>query len=292
MRPAVLALAFALGACGSNGGSADPSSTDVRLIGELTLHQLLPPDWTHAWGAFLDPSSPLAPTDAESALTPLPEPTPAVGTCVIVTAETCELQCPQDTVCQWNRCETTKPLPFVEAGLVHVTGGRGPLSPMSLAFVPETGIYVSAPPPGPGFLFTGGEIVDITFDGGGPLPMMHAQFESPAPLKVTSPDLEALHLPASGPLHLGWNAVHSTALEFVLSVSSNTTGDTRIARCTLEDDGSFDVPPEILAQLPPPPRSIHLELSRLNRQVSPADSNHAVLIHGGFTAGGNGSDER
>jgi hypothetical protein len=291
MRWAALTLAVALGGCDSNGGSVEPSIGDVRLIGELTLHELLPPDWTHAWAAFLDPSGPLAPADAESALTTLPEPTPSVGTCEVITAETCQLRCPPGTICRWNRCETTKPQPFVEAGLVHVTGGRGPLSPMSLAFGPQTGIYGSVPPPGPGFLFTGGEIVDITFDGGGPLPGMHAQFESPAPLEVTEPDLEALHLPTSGPLHLAWNAAHRTALELALGASSNTNADSRIVRCTLEDNGAFDVAPEILGQLPPPPRSIHLELSRLNRQVSPAGLNRAVLIHGGFTAGGNGSDE-
>jgi hypothetical protein len=290
MRSAAVALMLGLGACSGDGGSQKTSLADARLIGELTLHELLPPDWTHAWAAFLDPSGPLAPEDAESALTMLPEPTPAVGACEIVTAATCNLQCPQDTICQWNRCVTTKPLRYIEAGMIHVSGGQGPLSPMSFTFGPEGGIYESAPPPGPGFLFTGGEIIDILFDGSGPLPAMHAQFESPAALEVTSPDLRALHLPKSGALHLAWNGVHRTALEFVLSVSSNTSSDASIVRCTLADDGVFDVGPEILAQLPPPPRSIHLELSRLNRQVSPAGPNHGILIHGGFTVGANGTD--
>jgi hypothetical protein len=289
MRSAAVAIAFAFGACGSDESGVETSIGGSRLIGELSLHELWPPDWTHAWGAFLDPSGPLPPADAESALLTLPEQTPAVGACEIITAATCDVPCPQDAACQWNRCVPRKPLRFVEAGMMHVTGGRGPLSPMSLGFDSENGLYDSAPAPGPGFLFTGGEVLDITFDGGGPLPAMHAQFETPAPLEVASPDLQRLQLPVSGPLHLAWNPVHRTPLELVLSASKANSAPS-IVRCTLEDNGAFDVAPEILAQLPPPPRSIHLELSRLNREAFSTGPNRAVLIHGGFTLVGNSSE--
>jgi hypothetical protein len=287
MRPSAVALVLAMGACGSDG---KPEVTDVRLMGELMLHEILPPDWTHAWAVFLSPSGPVVPANAESLLTAIPEPTPAVGACEIISAETCHIQCPKDYVCEWNRCVSKRPLPFVTGGLVRVTGGRGPLSPMSLQFGDEFGVYESTPAPGPGFLYAGGEIIDIAFEGGGPMPAMNAQFESPAPLEITSPDLGALYLPSSGPLHVAWKPLHRTALVLIVSASSNTTGDTRIVRCTLEDNGVFDVGPEMIAQLPPPPRVIHVELSRLNRQLLPVGQNRSILIHGGFTAGGNASE--
>ncbi|MCU1283549.1 MAG: hypothetical protein JWM53_7095 [bacterium] len=292
MRPAILllALALALGACSGSGGSDPPSLADPRLIGELTLHELFPPNWTHAWAVFLDPSGPLPPANADAALTMVPKTTPAVGQCELITESTCTIQCPADTVCHWGSCANAKPLPLVDAGLVHVTGGMGPSSPMSLAFAPPFGIYESTPPPGPAYLFAGGEILDISFDGGGPIPPIQTKLETPVWLDVTAPDLRAVHLPKAGALHVAWNGVHRTAIEFVLVVSSNTSGASVIVRCTLEDTGTFDLAPELIAQVPPPPRSVHLELSRLTRQLAPAGSNRSVLLHGGFTVAGNGTD--
>jgi hypothetical protein len=283
VRPVAIVFALALGACGGGAGAKAPTLDEIHLIGELSLHELFPPDWTHAWAAFLDPSGRMPLQNAESVFAVVPEPTPAVGQCEVIGAATCDIACPEDTVCQWNRCGATKPPKLVDAGAIRITRGHGPLAPMSLAYDADGGFYLSTPNPGPGFLFTGGEIVAISFDGGGPLPAIQAQFESPAWLDVTAPDSNALRLPTSGPLHVAWSAVHRTALELTLNASSTANGDTRIIRCTVEDNGAFDVGPEMLAQLPPPPRRLHFELSRLTRQPAPAGPHQAVLIHGGFT---------
>jgi hypothetical protein len=290
MRWLVLAMGLALGGCSDGVRAADSADAEIHLIGELSLHELFPPDWTHASAGFLDPSRPLPLQNAESAYSVTPEPEPAIGACEVIGATTCKIACPADTVCQWNRCGALKPLKLVDAGEIRVSGGRGPQSPMSLVFVGAQGNYVSTPAPGPGFLFSGGEIVAISFAGGGTLPALRAQFETPEWLDVSAPDVNAFRLPASGALHVAWSAGHRTALELIVSASSTATEDTRIIRCSVADSGAFDVGPELLAQLPPPPRRLHFELSRLTRQLVAAGPHQAVLIHGGFTIVANSND--
>jgi hypothetical protein len=290
MRLVALAAGLVLAGCGSGARANDSAKAEVHLIGELSLHELYPPDWTHASAGFLDPAGPLPLQNAESAYSITPEPEPAVGACELIGAATCNIACPADAICQWNRCGATKPLNFVDAGAIHVTRGQGPSSPMSLVFDKAQRIYVSTPAPGPGFLFNGGEIVAISFDGGGVLPALGAQFATPEWLDVSAPDVNALRLPTRGALHVTWSATHRTALELLLMASSTATGDTRIIRCSVADHGAFDVGPELLAQLPPPPRRLHFELSRLTRQLVAAGPNQAVLIHGGFTIVANSDD--
>src|SRR5262249_39282079 len=150
------------------------------------------PDWTHAWAAFLDPAHTVARDNAESALVPRPQLTATVGSCVVSAAGPCHVACPTGTVCDGDHCAATTQLDFIDAGPILVTGGGGALSPMSLAFEADTGIYLSTPPPGPGRLFSGGEILDVAFAGGGPVAPTQMRFQAPTAFRVTAPNLAAL----------------------------------------------------------------------------------------------------
>jgi hypothetical protein len=61
-------------------------------------------------------------------------------------------------------------------------------------------------------------------------------------------------------------------------------------RCRALDTGAYAIPATVLAALPAPPRSLHLEASRDALLVVPTGGGAGVLVHAGYTVAMDGGD--
>src|SRR5262249_31558207 len=180
-----------------------------------------------------------------------------------------------------------------DAGPLDVMGGQGSLEPMTMRFDPPSGLYVSTPRPGPGLLFTGGESLEITLGGGTDIPASRGTIVTPARIQLAAPALDPLRLPSSGPLHVAWTPGNAEFLEILLTVASavDATSWTSV-RCLTDDSGQYDMPVEVLATLPPTPRTLHLEVTRNAERVIAIGGARGILIHTGTTLATNSTENQ
>jgi hypothetical protein len=271
MRTSAL-LALLIG-CGNT-----PHPQEVtRVDGEVTLHEF-DSGWTHAWAVFVDGGVPLDEVRYDSILSLPPTPFATVGACEVTRRPSCGGPCPGGWCYADGECRIYPPRRYLDDGplrIINVAGG--PVADVRLAFDAATGLYDSTPPPGAYLVFRGGESLSVSLSG-----RWSTTLDAPERLALVSPGAP-LRVPTDGPLHFAWTAGEAELVEILLVVSSDSDGDWLQVRCRADDVGAFDLPAEILAQAPPPPRSARVEVTRNAEDVVPTRAGGGVLVHAGYT---------
>lgn len=265
---------------------APPPAAITLLAGEVHLHQF--PLGGHAWAAFIDPPLPLSGVHGDSVTEIDTAPTLVDEACTLFVAPHCNPNCAGATYC--SAPNTCAPLPtwtYIDAGEVDVTGSS--LLPRIRLSADATGTYVADPMPGKIQLYAGGELLTIG-DTTATLAFSE-QLPAPVPVAVTTPDLTApLHVPSSGPLAFAWVTQHTDEMVVRVYVSSATAGSAYI-RCDTTDTGALTVGADLIAMLPPPPRTTRVEVERVEQRIVPtATPGVGVLVHAAQTSWENGSD--
>jgi hypothetical protein len=166
----------------------------------------------------------------------------------------------------------------VDAGPVHILGGAR-IADLELRYSANQHTYLPSQSPD-GAVFAGGEALSV--DGsGGAAPGFQGAVTAPVPLVLTQP--------ASRPrlgdadFTVAWVPDRSTRIAITL-IASTTDGRVGLIVCTaFDEDVQAVLPASLIAQLPPPPRDLQLEVSR--DSIALADSAHTglgVLLHAGF----------
>lgn len=278
-------VAGALAGCGAGGaGAADgpaldggaPAAPITALVGEVHLHQF--PLGSHAWAAFDQVPVPVAEVTTDTLHEIEPTPTLVEGPCALYQTPACSPVCAPGTYCaSTNRCAPLEPVLDVDDGPVDVQGSQ--LWPdIRLTFSSVTSPYVSVPAPGDVQLFAGGE--RLAYRGGEGALAFAGTVVAPREVIVTAPDLtQPLRFPTAAPLAIAW--VGEGADEIVVFLhASQESGTTAYVRCVTADVGTLDVPADIMAALPPPPRSIRLEVERDEQRIAATEtSGLGVLVH-------------
>jgi hypothetical protein len=298
--PALLVLALA--GCGAAPGAeaavdagpsvALPRDPVTSLIGELHLHEF--PLGGHAWAAFIDTPVPVAGVSSDQLVVLDTAPTATAGSCILFGSPVCHTDCGPSAFCYApDTCRPFTPLKYLDGGAIDITGSR--LHPrIHLWYTDADTGYASDPPPGADLLFAGGELLRV--DGGAGATRLAGVIPAPEPVVVRAPDLTApLHIPTSTPLDVRWDASGAAEVVILISVSRQGgaagEGDYATIRCVGPDGGEATVPASLLAALPPPPRSVRLEVERDNqlflKTVTPGVG---VLVHAAFSAWENGAE--
>jgi len=261
---------------------APPKASAVTVLsGEITLHEFV--GWTHAWAVFLDPGVPVASVRDTEILSLPPTPSTHVGACEIWHRPTCN-DCRDGTFCQADGVCTAYPVrSYADVGPIDVSGGHGP---MTMSFAPRSQLYESTPPPGPAYLFDGGESLEVAFQD------QRVTLAAPQFLSLQSPSLTPFRIPAQGDLSFAWSAGDAELIEIFVDASSSVDYmQATSLRCLGNDGGTFTIPAAVLAELPPPPRTTHLEVTRNVDRIVPLGGDRGVLIHAGFTVAADGADQ-
>jgi hypothetical protein len=288
---ALLATSYLVAGCGGATTPRLSTATVDRLVGEVTIHEF--PDWTHAWAVFLTDGVPFAQVRYDSILHPPPHASMQLGACEVIRGPVCHVPCGSRAYCQADdHCMPYPERTGIDAGTLSVVGGRGSLEPMTMRFDAASALYDSTPPPGPGLVFAGGEPLTIALEGGSGVPASRTTLTTPPPLALIAPSLDPFLLPPAGPLHFSWTPGNAEFLEILLVASSNADASRWTSiRCLTDDGGDYDMPVDVLATLPAPPRSLHLEVTRNAEQVVPTDARNGILIHAGYTVATNTVDD-
>lgn len=294
-RPSIaLLLALAVAACGQSPGATDepgavrlPLEPVTRLTGELHLHQF--PLGAHAWAAFVAEPIPVEKVNGDQLFSLGTAVTASEGACRLWRRPRCPAGCAPGTYCTANdTCTPVVNPAYIDGGAIRVTGSRVK-DPIQLWFEGAQTSYRADPPPGQLPLFGGGELLRI--DGGSGATRLQGVLAAPAPLTIKSPAPDKpLHLPQDDALPVTWDP--GVAALVVVAVSASTAeGDWANIRCVGPDAGQLTVPPSLMGMLPPPPRTIRLEVERDNevllKTVTPGVG---LLTHAAFSAWINGSD--
>jgi hypothetical protein len=250
-----LALACVMSACGAH----EPPITS--LAGEIHLHQYA--DGAHLSALFIDPPTPLAQTSFDSALPALPPGVYDQGDCTAYSLEACAgpSGCPSP--------------PVLNGGPIAVDGLP---MPIDFTYDPAMQIYTEYTILGP--FLPGGIDAQIVASGQGVIPAFGGTVQLPQPFNPSSTIEAGLE---SG-LQASWTPSNDgTQVKILLSVVP-MTGYSVVATCTVDDSlGTYRVPDDLLALMPPAPRTLQLELSRYRLINMPLGDGRGVVVHGGFS---------
>jgi hypothetical protein len=271
---------------GVRGGGANIT----HLAGALFLHEF--PASGHGTLNVVEKPISLAELDGREPFSLRYEPAARQGSCWLFLPPSCAPACAPSKLCTGpNQCTPITPLLNLDIGELQVTGSAtAPL--IRLWFIAPESSYGVDPAPGAAKLYAGGERLEIT-GGRGPY-ALHGSWPAPAPVVVYEPaEQQPLHLPTAGPFTLRWEPAGSS-LMVVQLITSGRDGAWGNIRCLVPDSGSFTVPGELIAALPPPPRSVRYELERDEELLLPLPLGPGVgmLVHAGFTAWQNGTDPK
>ncbi len=245
-----LALAFSGLLAGACGGAPSISSR----AGEVHLHQYS--TGAHLSALFLDPPTPLAQTEFDSALPSVNAPVFDDGTCRVFVVRTCT-DCPA--------------LSVVDGGDVDVAGLP---RPVDLAFHRDLGGYDDLVVDGQ--FLAGGAQAKVTSLGSERVPAFEASVRIPQPIAPST----TLESGLAGGLEVGWTPAGGD-VKIALTVVP-IAGDVAAVTCVADEAaGRFRMSDAALALLPPPPRQLQLEVSRYQLLDVPLGDGRGVVVHGG-----------
>jgi hypothetical protein len=276
---AIVLLAF--GACGP-GGTPDAGAPDARaasvteLVGEVHLHQF--PRGSHAWAAFLRDPLPAGVVHSHTIVDLEPPASEYVGACALYETPRCDPPCGSGTWCAaTDRCAPLEPLVFVDGGEVRVAGSTV-VPEIRMWFESEGATYLSSPAPGDSQLFAGGDLLGI--QGGRGELAFAVDVRAPLAVEVTSPDLSAaVSVQADRDFEIVWASAGQGTVVVTL-LASRDDGRAAHIRCLSADAGALSIARALLARLPPPPRSMRLEVDRDEERVAQVARRGAgVLVH-------------
>ncbi len=263
-----------------NPASEVPVPFVSRLTGEVHVHQF--PQGGHAWASFLSTPVPLAGINGDQLVNLEFAPTQREGRCTLYLPPHCTPACTATALCLGqNSCVPLTPLPDVDAGEVRVTGSL--LHPtIRLWFAGPDTPYDADPRPGATLLYTGGETLRVA--GGTGRFAFAGDIPAPMPVIVTAPDLTLpLRFFPAQDLTVTWQPAGAQLVLLQLVISTGDRGSGHI-RCLSPDSGKLTVPRDLMASLPPPPRSIRFELERdEERLLTSQNPDVGILTHATYT---------
>lgn len=257
----------------------------TALVGEVHLHEF--PAGGHAWASFVRDPVPLA-SALGGTLTEIdPAVTSVAGACALYVLPSCAACAASEYCLARDRCATLPEFHYVGAGAVAVTGST--VVPLIRIWPEGTdGAYVADPAPGAQRLFAGGET--LAFRGGDGANAFVAELPAPGPVEVLAPDLVTdLRVPLDGAMDVRWAPPASD--EVVVRVLVSSASASAWIRCDTASATAITIPAELIASLPPPPRTTRLEVERIEQRVVPtARAGLGVLVHAAQTTWKNGND--
>jgi hypothetical protein len=260
----IAGLAFAAGCGGS--ASVDPPS---RIYGEVHIHEFN--GGAHPGALFVMTPVPTSATSGDS-LFPA-KTTSESGNCSLTLS--------------WAVAEPDTFPRLVDGGLVRIRNGNT-VSEVDLVFDGTASTYVPMPPLPPGIgIFTGGEQLLVS-GAGAVAPTFAGSVAAPQPLVLTEP--ATLSIDPGADLSIRWVPGDAEQVDAALVVS---TEDGRIATidCVAPDQaGQLALPQMFVAQLPPRPRDLHLEVGREVVVTARGPGETGVLVHAGYVVSLDGHD--
>jgi hypothetical protein len=169
---------------------------------------------------------------------------------------------------------------LVGAGLIRIVNGHG-IAEVDLTFdgAARTYLPIVPLPPDRG-IFIGGETLTISAAGGAAGAFTGA-IVAPRPLTLTGP--ATLAIADDQDLPITWVPDDATQIGATL-VASTSDGRWTLVSCTSADAaGRLVLPKALLAQLPPAPRDLQLQVSRAQLGTASGPGDTGVLLHAGYT---------
>jgi hypothetical protein len=251
---ATLLMALAAAACGCG-----ESHLDSR-VGEVHLHQY--PSGGIVSTLFVNPPTPLANTELDSALPNVYTPAQVSGPCKLILIGSCAPHCaPPDPV---------------DGGTVEIDGLEQPLS---LSFNPRSGSYADLKTDALGA--AAGTAVQVRATGAAHIAAFSGEIALPLPLNATT----TLDQGLSGGLEIDWTPADPGASILIELTVVPRMGSGAIVRCILDHDhdnglARFRVPDELLASVPAAPRLLDLEVARFHLDNVATGGGRSVVLHG------------
>jgi hypothetical protein len=244
------------GCAGDASTATDPLSTRV---GELHLHQYASSGI--AASLFVDPPTPLAQTDLDSALPNVYTPALIDGPCKAIIYGSCAPDCaPPDPVDGGS---------LSVAGLAH---------PLELRFDPRSGGYLQVKTSD--LAEAAGAQVTVRSTGTAEIPGFEGVVELPRALDAAS----TLDAGIDDGLELSWTPADPGTKILVELTVVPRMGTAVIARCILDDEAArLALPLAVMALMPRGPRQIDLEISRYRLVDVPVGGGRSVVLHGSDT---------
>jgi hypothetical protein len=250
-----LALGLLAAGCGNS-----PQQASASLFGEVHVHGFA--GGAHPAALFIARPVPSSQADGDDLFPPVT--TRTEGDCKLTLQATEMAAAPS-----WPR--------LVDAGTVRIAGGAEQPD-VELVFDAQQTTYRPSPPLEPGHgIFDGGETLHISAPGGD-APAFEGTIAAPVPIAVTS----GLEAPNGSDLIVTWIPDHAERVDATL-LASTDSGHWAMIDCLAPDEGGrVTVPASLLAELPPPPRDLELDVSRDRLAVAHAADGSGVLMHTGF----------
>ncbi len=247
-------LALCLPACALACGSS-PEAIATR-IGEVHLHRY--PSGGIVSTLFVDPPTPIAQTELDSALPNVYTPARTDGSCRLIVIGSCA-----------PRCAPPDP---VDGGAVVVDGLAHALE---LTFDPKSGSYEPIQTDDLGA--AAGALVTVRSPGAPHVAAFDGAVALPRRLTAAS----TLDAGLSRGLEASWTPADPGARILVDLTVVPRTGTGAIVRCDLDDAaGRVRVPDDLLALVPAAPRLVDLEISRYRIVDVPVGDGRSVVLHG------------
>jgi hypothetical protein len=245
--------AFSL-ACGHGDGI-------TSRVGELHLHQY--PFGGHITPLFINPPTPMAEVQFDSALPVLRTPMLVAGDCMVYVADGCVRAC------------LTPPAP-IDGGRIDIAGLA---QPVTTVFHADFGGYYDDLSFDSDVL-TGGTTVQVKGEGSAMVPPFATSLRLPMPITPTSTLASGLQ----NGLHVAWTAAgDDTRVRIELDVAPSAGNQVSVV-CELTDGAQqLDLPDSVRALLPPAPRQLQLEVSRYRLTNVSLGDGRGVVVHGGYS---------
>jgi len=269
------AMSCGIAACSPGTGAFDATAVDVAaladgaadaaLVAEFHVHQAR--TGTTVSGGYLSRAvDPAAIVRGHIVLVRSPV-VRRDGPCIATRSPVCDPPCVGVARCDaTEHCVLVEPLGYVDGGPVALRGADDSLR-ADLWFDRTDRAYRPTIPPGPRRLLVADE--RARFVGGEGNLAFDAIVTAPTPVTISVPDpASGVHVAAGADLAIRWNAGSSGVVSVTLVASAN--GRSVTISCEMPDAGGFAVPAAMLDILPPPPRSLRLDVERIASIVQPA----------------------
>lgn len=224
------------------------------VVAEVHLHQY---DFgSHAAAGFIEGRVPFRDELDEMLVNFAVPPALVEGACRLSVPQLCSPTCAGGThYCSEGQCLPYQQLQFRDEGPVIVTGSSH-VEKLTLTFNARArSYYADRPFSAP--LFAAGDLLTIE------AATFRAEVRAPARPNLLTP----LLLPSEGPYRVEWEPGQGTIALKLHAAAPNGAAASIV--CIDEDRGSITVPASMLARVPPPPRTVQLEVERRARRRIP-----------------------
>ncbi len=227
---------------------------DPGVVAEVHLHQY---DFgSHAAAGFISSRVPYREELDEMLVNFAVPPALIEGPCRLGVPQTCSPTCAGGThYCSNGQCLPYQQLQFRDEGPVVITGSSH-AEKITLSFNARSSAYY-ADRPFSAPLFAAGDLLTVD------TALFRAEITAPARPNLITP----LLLPSEGAYKIEWEPGKGT-IALRLNVASPSGAAAAIV-CIADDQGAITIPASMMARVPPPPRTVQLEVERRARRRIP-----------------------